>query len=55
MKISELETILKECRENYGDICISFGRTDDEAGSYCRCDVEIEMDTRYTELNITVI
>lgn len=55
MKLSELENILKECRENYGDIEISFGRADDEVGSYCRCDVDIEMDTRYAELNITVI
>lgn len=55
MKISELELILKEHRDNYGDIPISFGRADDEIGSYCHCEVEIEMDARYTELNITVI
>ena len=51
MKLSELENILKEYRENYGDIEISFGRAD----GYCRCDVDIEMDTRYAELNITVV
>ena len=55
MKLSELENILKEYRENYGDIEISFGFVDYESNCHCRCDVDIEMDTRYTELNITVI
>lgn len=53
MLISELEQILKETRENYGDIEINFGRDDDEVGGYCNCDVEIEM--RCTKLNIFVI
>lgn len=55
MLISELEQILKETRESYGDTEIDFCRADNEVGSYCNCDVEIEMDTRCTKLNITVI
>lgn len=54
MKISELESILKTYREEYGDLVISFGRADDEVGAYCRCDVDIEFDNRTSELDITV-
>lgn len=55
MKISELESKLKEFREKYEDVDISFGYADDEGNSYCGCNVEIEMDRIYDELNITVL
>lgn len=55
MKISELENILKENRENYGDIEISFGYVDNEENSYCNCEADIEMDKYNLELNITVL
>lgn len=55
MKISDLENTLKEYRENYGDIEISFGRVDCEGNSYCNCEVEIELDNVYSDLNITVL
>lgn len=55
MKLSELENILKEYRENYGDIEISFGKVDENGDSYCSCEVEIEIDRIYSDLNITVI
>ena len=55
MLISELEQILKETREDYGDTEINFGRYENEVGGYYNCDVEIKMDTKCTKLNITVI
>ena len=52
MKIKDLKEILSKYNENTD---ISFGRVDDDGNSYCSCEVEIEIDRIYGDLNITVL
>lgn len=55
MYLSELEKILKNHREEHGDVNISFNRADDNCFGYSRCDVDINFNYEEMELNITVI
>ncbi|WP_176712707.1 hypothetical protein [Clostridium septicum] len=47
---------LREALEKYdGEVEINFGFVDGCGDGYCSCEVEIEMDSVYEELNITVL
>ena len=52
MTIKDLKEILNKYDEN---IEISFGKVDKEGDIYCNCEVELEIDAVYDDLNITVL